>query len=140
MRWLVGIAEHLALAGVGTYDDVYPDDAEWPYFFSYMPSEPAECVVLASTPGMTTQSGEPYDEPNLQARARSPHPLRGGDILQALYDELNACGRTTLPNGVEIQDAIGIQSGPNYIGRDERERHMWAVNLAVSVKNENRRI
>lgn len=140
MKWLAGVAEWLAAEGVGTYSlEAYAPDAVWPMFFNYMPSEPHEALVLASTPGSTTQSGEDYDEPNLQMRARSPHELRGGEILQEAYDTLNACGRITLPNGVEIQDAIGVQSGPNWIGRDERERHAWAVNLTVSVKNTNRK-
>jgi hypothetical protein len=130
------LEEELALLlqelSLGTYKPTEPGgNLYWPV----APSEPDECTTLALYGGSESSSLDPYDEPRLQVRCRGDAvdprvPKRRAD---AIYAALHGLGHQPLAGGTELQLAIGIGSGPEYMGRDANGRHEYVVNFRVEV-------
>lgn len=130
------LEEELALLlqelGLGTYK---PDDVNGTLFWPVSPSEPDECTTLALYGGDESSSLDPYDEPRLQVRCRGDAndprvPKRQAD---AIYTALHGLGHRVLAGGTELQLAVGIGSGPEYMGRDTTGRHEYVTNFRVEV-------
>lgn len=128
------IAALLDELGVGTYhDDGSPGGS---IYLTALPAAPDVALSVALYGGGAEASSRlPYDEPRLQIRARgTATDVRTGEQLaQQAYDALHGLGYRTMPGGTWLQLAVGIQSGPEYIGRDDNGRHEHVVNLRAEV-------
>jgi len=133
----VTLLEELALLleelGLGTYK---PDDVNGTIFFPALPDSPDTCMAIARYGGTESSSRDPFDEPRIQTRHRgTATDARSAEAsAQATYDALHGLGMRTLAGGTELQLAIGIGSGPEYMGRDENRRHEYVTNFRVEVQ------
>jgi hypothetical protein len=133
----VTLLEELALLfeelGLGTYK---PDDIDGTIYFPVLPDGPDTCLAIARYGGTESNSLLRFDEPRIQVRHRGTaadaRPVEAA--AQATYDALHGLGMRTLPGGTELQLAIGIGSGPEYMGRDENRRHEYVNNFRVEVQ------
>ncbi|HWO65366.1 MAG TPA: minor capsid protein [Umezawaea sp.] len=131
------LLEELALLlqelGLGTYK---PDDVDGTIYFPVLPDGPDACLAIARYGGTESSSRDPFDEPRIQVRCRGTaadsRPPEAA--AQAVFDALHGLGMRTLPGGSELQLAVGIGSGPEYMGRDENRRHEYVVNFRVEVQ------
>lgn len=118
--------------GLGTYK---PDAVDGTIYFPSAPDSPDVCITLALYSGGESSSRDPYDEPRLQARFRGTST--DGRIAeanaQAAYLALHGLGHRALAGGTELQLAVGIGSGPEYMGRDQNARHEYVVNFRTEV-------
>lgn len=118
---------------LGTYRPLEPGGT---IYLNTSPSEPDRCLVLARYAGPESDATDDYDEPSIQVRVRGPASdsriaERDAD---AVYDRLHAIGSRELPGGTWLQDMIGAQSGPIYIGVDTSSgRHEFTVNFQAEV-------
>jgi hypothetical protein len=130
------LEEELALLlqdlGLGSYK---PDAAGGTLYWPVAPSDPDECTTLAIYGGTESSSRDPYDEPRLQVRCRGNaiDPRIPKRQAVAVYDALHGLGHRPLAGGTELQLAVGIGSGPEYMGRDATGRHEYVVNFRVEV-------
>lgn len=141
MSVLDGLARHLAEAGHGVYrtTGAYAAD-EVGIALEYLPTAPDRVVVLTGYGGDESDSLHGVDEPRVQVRVRgTTDPTWSRARAQAIYDELHGMARRTLPDGTYVVLAVGQNSGPVYIGRDDNNRHEHTVNVRVAVANPNRR-
>lgn len=136
MTILLVLEEELALLlqdlGLGEYK---PAASDGTIYWPVSPSEPDECTTLALYGGTESSSLDPFDEPRLQVRCRGDAndprvPKRQAD---AVYTALHGLGHRELAGGTELQLAIGIGSGPEYMGRDANGRHEYVTNFRVEV-------
>ena len=100
-----------------------------------LPSSPDACMAVARYGGPESDATDDYDEPSVQIRIRGPAgDVRTGEqAAQAVYDGMHAIGSRTLAGGTWLQDAIGAQSGPIYVGVDGNDRPEWTVNLRCEI-------
>jgi minor capsid protein len=119
--------------GLGTYQD---DGSSGGTIFSpLLPSTPDRCVAIATYGGPESAATDDYDEPSVQLRFRGP----AGDArlvkadAQNAYDKLHALGSRELAGGTWLQDCIGNQSGPIFIGVDGNNRPEYTVNLRCEI-------
>lgn len=130
------LEEELALLlqtlSLGTYK---PDGAGGTLYWPVAPSEPDVCTTLALYGGSESSSLDPYDEPRLQVRSRgdATDPRVPKRQAAAIYAALHGLGHRELAGGTELQLAVGIGSGPEYMGRDANGRHEYVVNFRVEV-------
>jgi hypothetical protein len=130
------LEEELALLlqtlSLGTYT---PDGPGGTLYWPVAPSEPDVCTTLALYGGSESSSLDPYDEPRLQVRCRGDANDPRVPRLQAdaVYTALHGLGHQPLAGGTELQLAVGISSGPEYMGRDQSGRHEYVVNFRIEV-------
>jgi hypothetical protein len=127
------LAQLLEDLGLGTYQA--DGTAGGTIFLTLLPSMPDRCCAVARYGGPESAATDDYDEPSIQLRFRGP----AGDVrtveqaAQAAYDALHAIGSRTLAGGTWLQDAIGAQSGPIFIGFDQNQRPEYTVNLRCEI-------
>lgn len=130
------LEEELALLldqlGLGTYR---PTAADGTLYWPTAPSTPDVCTTLALYGGTESSSLDPYDEPRLQVRCRgdAADPRVPRRTAQSVYDALHGLGHRRLAGGTELQLAVGLNSGPAYMGRDANGRHEYVTNFRVEV-------
>lgn len=129
---LDGLAQHLAAAGLVTYD---PTGTTGDLFMEAMPSTPDECVVLTLYGASGEQDSKlGYDTPMLQVRARGTiDPRVSRARAEALYAELHGLGPVTLPDGSYLLSCIATAT-PGSIGRDEVDRFEHTCNYRLEVR------
>ena len=133
------LTEELALLldeyGVGTYR---PEEAGGTLFLHALPDAPDVALAIApyGSPG-EADSRNPWTEASVQLRARSTRAdARPGEVLcQAAHDALHGAGMRHMPGGTWLQLAVGLQSGPQYIGRDQGGRHEFTCNVRVEYRH-----
>lgn len=105
-------------------------------FETVLPDAPDEALAVARYPGPTSDSKLGYDSVNAQVRVRgSRADVRTGEAkAQAVYDAVHGLGERPLTGGGYLQLAVGNQSGPVYMGRDQNGRHEWAVNFQLELR------
>jgi hypothetical protein len=132
----VTITEELAalLAELGLGDYRADGSAGGDVFLAALPQSPDEAVAVARYPAGESDSRLGYDEVNAQYRCRAPNTSVAEDRAQNIYDALHGLGNRVLPGGTVLQLAVGIQSGPIYIGRDSNGRHEWTVNVRMELR------
>lgn len=137
MSLLYGLAAYLDERGHGTYRETTPySDTEVGITVENVPQSPPQVVVLRPYGGAEADAKLGYDQPNIQIRVRGDEdPRTSRDRAQAIYDDLHGRARFTLPNGVPVMLAVGLQSGPIPIGRDENGRHEHTLNLSIEHRN-----
>lgn len=106
-----------------------------PGFVARMPTAPDRCFVVARYGGPESSLALPYDEPSIQYRLRGPATdVRVAEAdAELLYDALHGLGEITLPGGTWLQLAVGVQSGPIFIGQDANGRCEYTVNLRCDI-------
>lgn len=128
------VAQLLAELDVGTYHaDGTPGGT---IYLTVLPPRPDVALAVALYGGTEASALHSYDEPRVQVRTRgTAEDVRSGERLaQSAYDALHGLGMITMPGGTWLQLAVGLQSGPAYIGRDDSGRHEWTVNVRIEVQ------
>jgi hypothetical protein len=135
---LPGLAAYLAQLGHGTYSTTTPYEPDTVgIVLGMLPAAPDRCIAVTAYAGAEANTNEPYDQPNVQFRVRGDTDERTSrELAQAIYDDLHGLGVVDLPNGLRLFNAVGLQSGPIYIGTDANNRHENTVNLRVEHLNE----
>jgi hypothetical protein len=124
---LDGLARHLALQGLVTYD---PESAGGDCFLDDMPSGPDGAVAITSyQAGAEPDSLLPYDEPRIQVRTRDLDPTASRARCAAIYGELHGLGPIDLPDGTRLILCVALQGGPTAIGKDQNGRMEHVVNF-----------
>lgn len=139
MNVAVAFARDASVAGLVAFDEA---GVGGNCFVNRLPSAPHLAVMIKQTGGNFLPDGKAlgYDEPTLQVLVRgTKDPRSGAALAQALYDHYHGLHAVTLdPAGeaVRLIDCSSLQSGPEHIGTDENDRHMYSLNLALHVRNE----
>ncbi|MCC5580585.1 hypothetical protein IMZ11_33705 [Microtetraspora sp. AC03309] len=133
MTLLEELAQLLAGLGLGIYK--VDGTAGGTIFLTVLPTSPDRAMAVARYGGAESDATDDYDEPSIQVRVRGPatDARIAEQDAQAVYDELHAIGSRSLAGGTWLQDVIGTQSGPIYIGRDQSGRPEWTVNLRCEI-------
>lgn len=131
------VATYLASQGLGTFDTTGTSGT---IFVEVLPESPDECVAVYSRAGSGSDSGLPYDYPNVQVLVRGTQDPRGAEsVAKSIYDALHGLRNISLTvGGTWLVGCKGIQSGPVHIGRDDNGRHEYSLNFALIVKNSGR--
>ncbi|WP_067184622.1 minor capsid protein [Microtetraspora niveoalba] len=133
MTLLEEFAALLAALGLGTYKA--DGSTGGTIFLTVLPASPDRAMAVARYGGPESAATDDYDEPSIQVRVRGPatDARIAEQDAQAVYDKLHAIGSRVLAGGTWLQDAIGVQSGPIYVGRDQNGRHEYTVNLRCEI-------
>lgn len=124
-------------------------------FSSLLPDQPDLGVAVIERGGlpplltMTGVSGQGYtpapeskiDCPTVMIRVRSGMTssyTTGQALTQSIYKTLQGITETTLNAGGMFFHLITALQYPIYLGRDERERHLWSQNFRVMIENDQR--
>ena len=112
-------------------------------FVHHLPDEPEEAVSVTAygANAVTASDALGYDEPTVQVRVRGTQdPSTGEARAQAIYGALQGLTHVTMAAGTEHEvRVISVdcpQTGPIYMGTDERGRHEYVVNTALHVRAE----
>ncbi len=129
-----GLARYLETHGFGTYQ---PTGAGGTIFVGKLPQQPDVCLAIFPTGGFVASIKDGYDFPTIQVRVRgAPHDYRATEArAQAAYNQLQGLKQHKLSNGILIVRMQGMQSAPNYIAPDERERPEFSINYMLEVRN-----
>ncbi|GAA3441063.1 minor capsid protein [Planomonospora venezuelensis] len=127
MTLLEELAQLLEDLAVGSYPGTI--------FLTRMPTSPDTCIVLARYGGQESSLGDDYDEPRIQVRVRGPAAdVRTAEVLaEQVYDALHGLGSRELSGGTWLQLAVGLQSGPVFIGVDANNRPEFTVNVRAEI-------
>lgn len=127
-----GVARHLAVLGLVTYD---PSGATGNVFADTMPPEPDVAVALTVYDDRSEpDSSLPYDEPRMQVRVRGTTDPRVSRALCArIRSELHGLGPVTLPNGTRLVLSVALQGAPASMGQDETRRHEHVANFRMEI-------
>jgi len=139
MTILEALAELLTARGHGTWqpDGTYTAD-QTGIVLGALPDSPDRVIGLALYGGSEGSAWLPYDAPNVQFRVRGSTDARiAMRAAQALYDDLHGITHVQA-GGVQVNEVIGLQSGPIYVGQDRNNRHEWTVNFRADYLNTNR--
>lgn len=133
---LVEIAKFLHSRGLVTFDET---GISGDCFISVLPSAPDEVVALYPTGGIEGDAKLGYDSPGVQIIVRgSKNPIPALSRAQAIYNALHGFGSGMfVPGGTWIVSCFGTQSGPIYLDRDQNERHEYALNFDIEIRNKN---
>jgi len=132
MTLLEEIAQLLHDLGVGTYT---PNTAGGTIFLAALPTSPDRCMAVARYGASEADSKLPYDEISIQIRCRGSavDARQAEQDAQNVYDALHGLENRELAGGTWLALAVGIQSGPVYIGRDQNGRHEYVVNFRAEI-------
>jgi hypothetical protein len=106
-----------------------------PVYATRMPASPDRCVVYARYAGGESRLADNYDEPRIQIRVRGPATdVRVAEAdADRIYDAWHGLGSRHLPGGTFLLLAVGVQSGPIFIGQDANGRPEYTVNLRCEI-------
>ncbi len=111
-------------------------------FLEHLPDSPDEAVMVLSTGGNPTPAMTTYgwDEPTVQLMVRGvpEDPETPQAAAQALYDALQGLRYVTLDAGgddeVRLCVCTSLQTAPFNLGRDEKGRYRFTLNVALHVR------
>ena len=111
-------------------------------FVSRLPDAPDACVALlegsGAQPVLNMDALAKVDNPTVQVRVRDVSYPAGYAMVMSVFKTLHGLAETTLTPGTAYVKAIWAMQSPVHIGRDEKERHEWSLNLRVVWENANR--
>jgi Bacteriophage minor capsid protein len=118
-------------------------------YSSLLPDQPdlaAAVIERGGLPPLRTLTGGPlpeskFDQPTVMIRVRSGMNgySDGNSLAQLIYGTLQGLYEQVLnpPSGMFFHLISALQY-PTYLGRDERERHLWSQNFRVWIENSQR--
>ena len=132
------IAAFLDTEGMGVYD---PTGITGNVFICTMPATPDTAIAVYPRPGLAADGKLKYDTPGVQIVARGTQdPTVGEQLATDIYNALHGFhDGVFVAGGVYIVNCLGLQSGPNHLGRDDNGRHEYSLNFQITVSNEDRR-
>lgn len=101
-----------------------------------MQPTPDDSVGLFETPGSPPELFDRTDYPSLQVRVRSARYVDGQARIEAIYNLLNGLHETVL-SGTHYH-LIAAKQRPFSLGSVDRERHEFAANFRLIVRNAGR--
>lgn len=114
-------------------------------FSTLLPDQPDLAAAVIERGGLPPLlvMGTPasrLDQPTVQIRVRSGMTgyTAGNTLIQGIFKSLQGICETTITTGGSLFHLIRAQQSPIYLGRDERERHMWSQNFLVMWSNAQR--
>lgn len=123
-------------------------------FSSLLPDQPDLAVGVIERGGlpplltMTGASGGSYtpapeskfDQPTVMIRVRSGMAdYSNGQLMsQNVYSKLQGITEKTLNTGGMLFHLVTALQYPIYLGRDERQRHLWSQNYRMMIENDQR--
>nr|WP_255429679.1 minor capsid protein [Streptomonospora sp. PA3] len=121
--------------GVGTYHaDGTPGGT---IYLTTLPDTPDVALSVARYgAGAEGDIRNGWHEPRMQLRARgtATDARTGEQLAQAAYGAMHGLAGRTLAGGTWLALAVGLQSGPVYMGRDQSGRHEHVVNLRIAIE------
>lgn len=129
-----GLAAYLETHGHGTYT---PTASGGSIFVGKLPQTPDSCIAIFPTGGFVASIKDGYDLPTIQVRIRGAANdyIETRDRAQAVYNRLQGLKQYRLSNGILIVRCQGVQSGPNYIAPDEKDRPEFSINYMLEIRN-----
>ncbi len=130
MNLAADIAEYLDGKAIGTFS---PDANGGNIFIERLPTAPDTCIAIRHTGGAIS-TGLPLIEPTIQLVVRGDTDPR---TALELADEAMAAlkykqGAITLA-GEDVSIIWPLNDIPAYVGIDENGRHMYSINLRISI-------
>ena len=111
-------------------------------FVSRLPDAPDACVALlegsGAQPVLNMGTLAKVDNPTVQVRVRDVSYPAGYAVVMAVFKALHGLSETELVSGGAVVKSAWAMQSPVHIGRDEKERHEWSLNLRVVWENANR--
>lgn len=118
-------------------------------FSSLLPDQPdlaAAIIERGGLPPLRTLTGgglaeSKFDQPTVMVRVRSAMTgyTAGNSLAQQIYSKLQGQFETNLNGpGTMFFHLISAMQYPIYLGRDERQRHLWSQNYRVWIENDQR--
>lgn len=137
MSWtsdvLVGIAEHLAAEGLGSWNPagVYTS-GQVGIFIATMPEAPDRCIVLTDyDPSGGNNSGDVTPRTQVRCRGNPYEPLSAIDLASDIRDAIDGLAHVTF-GGVEVTQ-INHSSGTP-MGIDKNGRHERSDNYDIQAR------
>lgn len=135
------IALLLADCDLGTYR---PDSTDGTIYLLQLPQTPPSpevAMAIAAYPGGDGDAGLAYDKLRFQIRCRGSKndKTAGYRLATAVWDALQGMGSRYLPGGTWLVQALGVSSGPGYVGSDQNGRDEHVVNVEFEVHTNARR-
>ncbi|HET8641464.1 MAG TPA: minor capsid protein [Pseudonocardiaceae bacterium] len=132
------VSEEVAhlLDGLGL-GDYRPDSVGGDIYTGTMPDGdgiPDECAAIALYAGGAGDAGLGFDTPRVQLRFRGAPNVGAPSVeqrAQRAYDAMVGLRSRPLPGGTWLSLCTPVQSGPVYLGKDQRERHEYVINLEL---------
>ena len=135
----LGIGNFNGAGAINLFSSLLPDDPDLAAAVIERGGLPP--IMWLTGPGTQIASESKIDQPVFQIRTRAGMTgyVAGNALTQSIYKALQGVTETQInpPNG-SIFKLIRAQQSPIYLGRDERERHMWSQNYFAMVENAQR--
>jgi Bacteriophage minor capsid protein len=128
------IALFLARSGFGNFDEA---GTSGNIFIQTIPDQPDVALAIFSHGGPGNDPMDEYIRINFQIIIRTiPNDPRAGEVLaQQIVDALNGFNSDYLTAGGNwVFDTSALQSGPNNIGRDQKNRFEYSQNFMIEYK------
>lgn len=130
MNLAAEVAQYLHGAGIGTYA---ADADGGTLFIERLPPSPDTCIAIRHTGGAIS-TGLPLIEPTIQLVVRGDTDPR--TALELADEAMTALkykqGAITLA-GEDVSIIWPLNDIPAYVGIDENGRHMYSINLRISI-------
>jgi hypothetical protein len=134
----IALATYLDSLDIVDYQEADGGDC----FIHHLPDQPDEAVMVTAYGANPVEGATAlgYDEPTLQVHVRSTtDPAPGEARAQDVYGELQGLSHVTMAEGTghetRVIECRCPQTGPVYLGRDQKGRHEYVVNVALHIRN-----
>lgn len=96
--------------------------------------------LTGTVPGGLGEHESKFDQPTIMIRVRAGMDgyTAGNTLAQTIYSKLQGKNDVTLNVGGQYFHFISALQYPIYLGRDERQRHLWSQNFRVWFSNDQR--
>lgn len=99
-----------------------------------MPTQPLKVIVVTQYAGPESNSWDNWDEPRIQIKVRGiDDPSFSRDLCESIYKLFHGLGPFTI-GYMRIQLIIGLNSGANYMGKDNSGHPRHVTNFQVTVR------
>ena len=128
------LCEYLDGQGILTFDE---SGTSGDTFIGVLPDSPDEANAIYSEGGPTPSPKFIEDERDIQFICRGTvDPRNALSTANDIYSELQGASKFALTaDGIYVIMINGVQSGPIHIGRDDKGRHKYSLNLRVEYEN-----
>lgn len=120
------VAQYLSSLGLGTVGTNI--------FVDFLP-DVDNAIAVYSTGGFQSNAKLSIDFPTIQIYVRNTSVQNAYDAIASVYDKLHGLNNVTLPQGTHIANCVGLQSAPNNIGLDDKQRQRYTINFRFTIAN-----